>query len=99
MDEALRSITESAYGCAGERCLAGSVVLAVGDCHDEVRDGLAAHARALVVGDGSKDDTSEHVAPGVYLMRLPFNLGIGGAMQAGYRFARDRGYDVAIQVE
>lgn len=55
IDEALRAITESAYGCAGERCLAGSVVLAVGDCHDRVRDGLAAHAKALKVGDGSQD--------------------------------------------
>lgn len=57
MDEALRAITESAYGCAGERCLAGSVVLAVGDCHDRVRDGLAEKARSLVVGDGSKEGT------------------------------------------
>jgi len=57
LDEALRSITESAYGCAGERCLAGSVVLAVGDCHDAVRDGLARSAKALVVGDGAKDGT------------------------------------------
>jgi malonate-semialdehyde dehydrogenase (acetylating)/methylmalonate-semialdehyde dehydrogenase len=57
MDRALDAITESAYGCAGERCLAGSVVLAVGGCHDEVRAGLEKRARALVVGDGTKDGT------------------------------------------
>jgi malonate-semialdehyde dehydrogenase (acetylating)/methylmalonate-semialdehyde dehydrogenase len=57
MDEALRAITESAYGCAGERCLAGAVVLAVGDAHERVREGLAERARALVVGDGSDPAT------------------------------------------
>ena len=57
MEEALRAITESAYGCAGERCLAGSVVLAVGDSHDRVREGLAEKARALEVGDGLKEGT------------------------------------------
>ena len=40
MDAALDNITESAFGCAGERCLAASVVLPVGDCHDAVRNGL-----------------------------------------------------------
>jgi malonate-semialdehyde dehydrogenase (acetylating)/methylmalonate-semialdehyde dehydrogenase len=57
MDRALDNITDSAYGCAGERCLAGSVVLAVGDCHDRVRKGLEERARNLAVGDGAKPDT------------------------------------------
>src|SRR6478735_1653731 len=30
---------------------------------------------------------------------LPFNLGVGGAMRAGFRFARDHGYDVVVQVD
>jgi len=58
MDAALDAITESAYGCAGERCLAASVVVPVGDCHEAVREGLAERARALRVGDGSREDTS-----------------------------------------
>jgi glycosyltransferase involved in cell wall biosynthesis len=33
------------------------------------------------------------------VLRLPFNLGIGGAVQTGYRFAFERGYDVAVQVD
>ncbi|MEZ5063550.1 MAG: CoA-acylating methylmalonate-semialdehyde dehydrogenase [bacterium] len=57
LDNALRAITESAYGCAGERCLAGSVVIAVGDAHGALRDGLAERARALVVGPGDRTDT------------------------------------------
>jgi len=33
------------------------------------------------------------------VLRLPFNLGIGGAMQTGYRFAFEHGYDVAVQID
>ena len=44
--------TESCFGCAGERCLANSVVLAVGDAHAKIRDRLIDEARKLKVGDG-----------------------------------------------
>jgi malonate-semialdehyde dehydrogenase (acetylating)/methylmalonate-semialdehyde dehydrogenase len=57
MDHAIDAIAESAYGCAGERCLAGSVVLAVGDAHAKLRAGLAKRAAEIKMGDGSKDDT------------------------------------------
>jgi glycosyltransferase involved in cell wall biosynthesis len=54
----------------------------------------------VVVDDGSTDRTA-HVATaaGAHVIRLPFNLGIGGAMQTGYQYALDRGYDVAVQVD
>jgi malonate-semialdehyde dehydrogenase (acetylating)/methylmalonate-semialdehyde dehydrogenase len=52
LDKACEISTESAFGCAGERCLANSVVIAVGDAYPKVRDGLLAAARALKVGDG-----------------------------------------------
>jgi hypothetical protein len=32
-------------------------------------------------------------------LRLPFNLGIGGAMQTGYRFALEHGYDLTVQID
>ena len=51
----LRALTDSAYGCAGERCLAGAVVLAVGDAHAWLREGMKKRAEGLVIGDGSKD--------------------------------------------
>ena len=54
MERSLDSMAESAYGCAGERCLAGSVVLAVGDAHAKAQEGLAKRAREMKVGDGSK---------------------------------------------
>jgi malonate-semialdehyde dehydrogenase (acetylating)/methylmalonate-semialdehyde dehydrogenase len=45
-------ITESFYGCAGERCLAGAVLLPVGEAYKEARDRMVEAARSLKVGDG-----------------------------------------------
>jgi hypothetical protein len=53
----------------------------------------------LVIDDGSTDDTVRQVPAGVPVVSLPFNLGIGGAMQTGYRYAALHGYDVAVQVD
>ena len=58
LDRAMGIITESFYGCAGERCLAGSVLVPVGDVHRETRDRLVASARALKVGDGMQPDVT-----------------------------------------
>src|SRR5271168_4706649 len=54
----------------------------------------------VVVDDGSSDATAERAsAAGATVLRLPFNLGIGGAMQSGYLYASEHGYDVAVQVD
>lgn len=54
----------------------------------------------LVIDDGSTDDTGDLAErAGAKVLRLPFNLGIGGAVQSGYIFAREQGYDVAVQVD
>src|SRR5438477_4317844 len=53
----------------------------------------------LVIDDGSTDDTVRQVPPKTAVVTLPFNLGIGGAMQTGYRYAALHGYDVAVQVD
>jgi malonate-semialdehyde dehydrogenase (acetylating)/methylmalonate-semialdehyde dehydrogenase len=52
LDRAIPIITESFYGCAGERCLAGSVLVPVGDAHRAARDRIVESARSLKVGDG-----------------------------------------------
>ncbi len=52
------AITESFYGCAGERCLAGSVLVPVGRAHGEARERMIASARALKVGDGAEQGVS-----------------------------------------
>ncbi len=57
-------------------------------------------ADILVVNDGSRDATGRIAAEmGVNVLNLPFNLGIGGAVQAGYRYAQRNFYDVAIQFD
>ena len=54
----------------------------------------------VVVDDGSSDATAERaIAAGAAVLRMPFNLGIGGAMQSGYIYARERNYEVAVQVD
>jgi glycosyltransferase involved in cell wall biosynthesis len=54
----------------------------------------------LVIDDGSSDRTAQRaLASGALVCRLPFNLGVGGAMRAGYRYAERHGYDVAVQVD
>ena len=52
LERGIPAITESFYGCAGERCLAGSVLLPVGAAHAPARDRLVEAARSLKVGDG-----------------------------------------------
>ena len=54
LERAMGVITESFYGCAGERCLAGSVLVPVGSAHTEARDRLVASAKGLKVGDGAQ---------------------------------------------
>ena len=57
-------------------------------------------ADVLVVNDGSSDGTSGVArAAGAMTLDLALNLGVGGAMRAGYRFAQREGYDMAIQVD
>jgi glycosyltransferase involved in cell wall biosynthesis len=67
-----------------------------------VRD-INQHARAfdvVVIDDGSTDDTARIArSAGANVIRHPFNLGIGGAVQSGYRFALDHDYDVAVQID
>ncbi len=66
-------------------------------------DALRAHAPGVevcVVDDGSTDDTAAVAASlGWTVLRLPVNLGIGGAVQAGYLWALEHGHDVAVQVD
>jgi glycosyltransferase involved in cell wall biosynthesis len=57
-------------------------------------------AAVLVVDDGSTDRTAaEGEAAGALVVRLPYNLGIGGAVQTGLRYALAEGFDVAVQVD
>lgn len=54
----------------------------------------------VIVNDGSKDETEEICLKNHYqMLSLPLNLGIGGAVQTGYRYALKNHYDIAIQID
>ena len=73
----------------------GSVASVVEELHRE-----APEFDVLVVDDGSTDRTAATArAAGARLLRLPFNLGIGSAVQAGYSYALEAGYEVVVQID
>ena len=54
----------------------------------------------VVVDDGSTDFTARRAREaGARVLQLPFNLGIGGAVQAGFKYAQERDYDYMVQVD
>jgi glycosyltransferase involved in cell wall biosynthesis len=94
-----------AVGIMGE----GSLYLAVVPAYNEsetiadviraIRE-YAPRFDTLVVDDGSTDGTDLLARrAGAQVLRLPFNLGIGGAVQTGFVYAREHGYDFLAQVD
>ena len=54
----------------------------------------------VVVNDGSTDETAKVArSAGAAVLTAPFNLGVGGAMRTGFRYAHERGYDRVVQVD
>ncbi len=54
----------------------------------------------VVINDCSTDDTAKKLeALGASYINVPVNLGIGGGVQTGYRYAVERGYDVTVQMD
>jgi glycosyltransferase involved in cell wall biosynthesis len=74
---------------------AGSVGRVVGALHER-----APEFDVIVVDDGSTDQTAARAREaGARVLRMPFNLGIGGAVQAGFVYARENAYDYMAQVD
>jgi glycosyltransferase involved in cell wall biosynthesis len=58
------------------------------------------HADVLVVDDGSIDSTAQEAeVAGALVVRHPFNLGIGGAVQTGLKFAKQEDYDIVVRLD
>lgn len=54
----------------------------------------------VIINDGSTDETERICYNNHYqVLNLPINMGIGGAVQTGYRYARDNDYDIAVQID
>src|SRR3954451_1489921 len=74
---------------------AGTIALVI----EEIR-AFDSDFEILVIDDGSHDGTAEVARhSGARVVRLPFNLGIGGAVQTGFRYAFENGFELAVRVD
>jgi len=67
---------------------------------DVIAEILSSGYDVLVVDDGSSDSTSTCATEaGALVLSFPFNVGVGKALRAGFRFAIDHGYEYVVQVD
>jgi hypothetical protein len=93
LDERLRGVRRVAIVPAFDE--EGSIARVV----DELR-AFDGELEIVVVDDASSDRTAEVArSRGAHVLRLPFNLGIGGAVQTGFRYAFEHGFDLAVRVD
>lgn len=72
----------------------------IGKILDEIAE-MFPQYDALVINDASTDDSGRIAEENgkAAVVNLPFNLGIGGAVQTGFKYGRDRNYDIALQFD
>ncbi len=72
---------------------------AIGGVVDEIR-ATSDRFDIVVVDDGSHDGTAVIArAHGAAVVTLPYNIGIGGAVQTGFKYALERGYETAVRLD
>jgi glycosyltransferase involved in cell wall biosynthesis len=73
--------------------------LNIGRVIDELR-AFDPGLHVVIVSDGSLDRTAEiALEHGAHVVKLPFNLGIGGAVQTGFRYAHENGYELVVRCD
>nr|MDO8100881.1 glycosyltransferase family 2 protein [Candidatus Njordarchaeota archaeon] len=73
---------------------------AIGKTLKEIRAKAPFIEDIVIIDDGSKDRTAEIASSqNARVVRLPINLGIGGAVQTGFKYAMLNGYDIALQID
>lgn len=88
LEKTVAAIVTSACGCAGERCLAGSLVLAVGNIYEPLKEALTQAFKALRVGYGLNEDTQ--MGPVISKKALNKIVGyIDGAVKEGGKLLTD----------
>ncbi|MEM9352129.1 MAG: CoA-acylating methylmalonate-semialdehyde dehydrogenase [Planctomycetota bacterium] len=95
MDQTVKALAASAYGCGGQRCMAGSFAVAVGDAGDAVVDGLVEHAGGFNVGP-SDGDESVDMGPlirGAHVDRVASYLDVAGGEGANVALDGRREFD------
>jgi len=98
LDLAVKSIVDSAFGQAGERCMACSVVIAVGEIEEELKRRLASAADQLQIGDGLQDGVE--MGPLISRQRKAATLGyIESGIAEGAELLRDGRLDPAASKE
>lgn len=58
IDASVKAMVDSCYGCAGERCLAGSILIGVGDAYFKLRDHVLEEAKKVSIGNGLDEKTT-----------------------------------------
>jgi len=88
-DSTLRAIMGSSFGCAGQRCMAGSLLVGVGEVHGRLRERVMASMESLKLADTSTEDLAEMgpVIDGDAQARI--NQVIGRVAAQGAKLARD----------
>ena len=72
----------------------------INKCYESLRNQSCKDFEWLIIDDGSTDNTKAILKERQYnYLDLPINLGIGGGVQAGYKYAVEKDYDIAIQYD
>ena len=94
LDQAVDALIGSAYGSAGERCMAISVAVAVGHIADELIERLAPRVKSLVIKNGMERDAEMGpLVTGVHRAKVEgyIDAGVKSRREAGCRWARAQG--------